>query len=202
MTLLGLLSSKPMYGYEIRQQMQIFDMEAWIDIKPGSIYSALPRMAAEGLLEVVDVSSAGNRPIKTVYAITAAGRTELLRLIRQAWAVPSGTAQPVDVALFFMWLLPPDEVAAQLAERVRILAGVQAHVARNRAAALAPVGDSSGGGATSDVRPPQYVEMMTDLLDHAKEMVETELRWSERMLRRVQDGVFNFGNDTQEGGAT
>ncbi len=133
--MLGLLSNKPMHGYELRQQMRLWAMEDWVDIKPGSIYAALPRLAAEGLLEVTDVSQDGNRPAKTVYGITKAGRAELTRLLRDAWARPSGMAQAVDVALFLLWLLPPEEIRDPIGRALAaVLDGALGQLARNRSA--------------------------------------------------------------------
>jgi DNA-binding PadR family transcriptional regulator len=194
MTLLGLLAAKPSHGYDLQQQMKAYSMESWVNIKAGSVYSALPRMASEGLLKVTDVSNEGNRPSKTVYAITGAGRAEFLRLLREAWAVPVGMAQPVDVALFFIWYLPPDEVAAQLAERVSLLADSQANIARTRAITMAIATDP----ANAAIYPPQYVAMLTDVFDHGKELVQAELAWTQRTLNRVEQGVFTFDKQTKE----
>jgi len=186
LTLLGLLSSKPMHGYELRQQMRLWSMEHWVDIHAGSIYSALPRMAAEGLLQVTEVSQEGNRPQRTVYDITPAGRAELTRLLSAAWAEPASMAQPVDVALFFIWLLPPEVVAGQLAERVRRLDGVREQLARNR-----DVWRTAVEAAPENV-PLPYFEMMQDLFDHSQEVLKTERQWSSGMLERVRSGVFTF----------
>jgi DNA-binding PadR family transcriptional regulator len=186
LTLLGLLSSKPMHGYELRQQMRVWSMEHWVDIHPGSIYSALPRMAAEGLLEVTEVSQEGNRPQRTVYEITPAGRVELTRLLSAAWAAPASMAQPVDVALFFIWLLPPEVVATQLAERVARLDGAREQLARNR-----DLWHTAVEAAPDDV-PLPYFEMMQDLFDHSQRVLTTEQEWSSDMLERVQSGVFTF----------
>lgn len=187
LTLLGMLAARPMYGYELRQQMKLYDMEHWVDIRPGSIYSALPRMATDGLLEVTDVSQKGNRPQKTVYGVTEAGRAELIRLLRAAWAKPAGMAQPVDVALFFIWLLPPEEVAASLEDRIAALDGVLAQIAHNQKVSFDAI-------ATAGAKvPPQYVEMMTDLFAHSLQMATTEKEWSQHTLERVASGVFNFG---------
>jgi DNA-binding PadR family transcriptional regulator len=186
LTLLGLLSSKPMHGYELRQQMRVWSMEHWVDIHPGSIYSALPRMASEGLLQVTEVSHEGNRPQRTVYGITAAGRAELTRLLADAWTQPASMAQPVDVALFFIWLLPPEVVAARLAERVAKLDGAQEQLARNRA-----LWNTAVEAAPENV-PLQYFEMMQDLFEHSERVLDTERQWSAGMLTRVQSGVFDF----------
>jgi DNA-binding PadR family transcriptional regulator len=175
-----------MHGYELRQQMRLFAMEHWVDIRPGSIYAALPRMAAEGLLEVVDVSQDGNRPVRTVYAITAAGREELTRLLGVAWAQPASMAQPVDVALFFVWHLPPDQVAQRLVERLAQLDAAQAQLATSRTVWRAAV-EAAPAGA---VLP--YIEMMHDLFDHSEQVLATERGWSASVLERVQAGVFTF----------
>jgi DNA-binding PadR family transcriptional regulator len=190
LTLLGLLSSKPMHGYELRQQMRLWSMEHWVDIHPGSIYSALPRMAAEGLLEVTEVSHEGNRPQRTVYDITPAGRAELTRLLSAAWAEPASMAQPVDVALFFIWLLPPEVVATQLAERVKRLDGAREQLARNR-----DVWGAAVEAAPENV-PLPYFEMMQDLFDHSQQVLTTERQWSSGMLKRVQSGAFAFEQPT------
>ncbi len=184
LTLLGLLSNKPMHGYELRQQMRLWAMEHWVDIRPGSIYSALPRMAAEGLLQVTEVSQEGNRPMKTVYGITAAGRSELTRMLGEAWAQPTSTAQPVDVALFFVWLLPPEDVAARLVERLAVLDGARDQLARNRNLWSATVESAPDG-----VSLP-YFEMMQDLFDHSQQLLDTERQWSSGVLARVESGIF------------
>jgi DNA-binding PadR family transcriptional regulator len=143
-------------------------------------------MAAAGLVEVTDISHEGNRPLKTVYGITEAGRAELLRLLSDAWAKPAGMAQPVDVALFFIWFLPPAEVAARLGDRIGVLDGALAQIAANRSLAFEMM-KASGSDA-----PVQYVEMMTELFDHARQIVQTERDWSEHTRRRVHEGVFDF----------
>jgi DNA-binding PadR family transcriptional regulator len=192
LTLLGLLASKPMHGYELRQQMKQLSMEHWVDIQPGSIYSALPRMAADGFLSIKEVSHEGNRPSKTVYQITDAGRAELVRLLSDAWARPAGMAQPVDVALFFMWFLPQHEIADRLVERLAVLDGALAQLARNEDLSFKAIADSE-----FDV-PRQYVAIMTDLFGHAHRILDTERAWSDHTLKRVQAGTFNLDSPTKE----
>ena len=51
--------------------------ELWSDVRPGSLYGALHRLAAEGLIEALRTEQAGHLPARTVYAITAEGRREL-----------------------------------------------------------------------------------------------------------------------------
>ena len=54
------------------------------EVKPGSLYAAIHRLQAEGLIEPVRTEQQGNLPARTVYAITAEGRKELRALRAEA----------------------------------------------------------------------------------------------------------------------
>ena len=63
----------PMYGHQIRRDARIDCTELWSEVKPGSLYAALHRLHAEGLIEPVRTEQQGNLPARTVYAVTAEG---------------------------------------------------------------------------------------------------------------------------------
>jgi DNA-binding PadR family transcriptional regulator len=75
-SLLGVLSVKPMSGYEMRQFMDQSTGNFWNE-SFGQIYPALKKMLAEGLVEVVEDGAAEGHPAKKVYRITAAGHERL-----------------------------------------------------------------------------------------------------------------------------
>jgi DNA-binding PadR family transcriptional regulator len=196
MTLLGLLASTPMHGYELRQQMKQHGMERWVDVPQGSVYPALQRMAADGFLDAVEVAPEGKRPTKTVYSITPAGRTEHLRLLRNAWMDPALSGFPVDVALFFIWFLPAEEIATLLSERIdridqrlALLADVSRH---NEVAA------ASGLFELPEQHMEPYMAMLTDLLEHARVTLTTEREWATRVLERLLEGIYEFPNDRND----
>ena len=97
----------PMHGHQIRRAAQVDRTELWTDFKAGSIYAALPRMAAAGTIAVTHSERVGNRPERTVFEITAGGRAEL-RAIRDG-ALTATALQPdvVDLALQNAHDLPP-----------------------------------------------------------------------------------------------
>ena len=84
LVLLGILAIKPMHGYEIKQIIEDH-MGDWTDIKFGSIYFALSKMLEEGSLSISEEMRSGNRPARTVYAITDKGQNEYQRLLRELW---------------------------------------------------------------------------------------------------------------------
>ena len=58
-----------------------------------------PPLGVGGLIEEVGAEREGRRPSRTVYAITDAGRDELGRLLREAWAEVEPQSFAFDIAL-------------------------------------------------------------------------------------------------------
>src|SRR5258707_10159200 len=88
-----------MYGHQIRRDARVDRTELWSEVKPGSLYSALHRMQAEGLIEPVRTEQQGNLPERTVYAITGEGRRELRALRAEALREVTLRPDPVDLAM-------------------------------------------------------------------------------------------------------
>ena len=81
LVILGLLRERPLHGYEIKQIIEEH-MGDWTSVAFGSIYFALDKLAEERFVEKIAVEQKGNRPSRSVYQMTAAGRDEFLRLLR------------------------------------------------------------------------------------------------------------------------
>src|SRR6202453_897444 len=97
---LGALATHgPMYGHQIRRDARIGRADLWSDVRPGSLYGALHRLAAEGPIEPLRTEQSGKLPARTVYAITAEGHRELRALRGEALAEVRLTPDPVDLAI-------------------------------------------------------------------------------------------------------
>lgn len=112
----------PTHGHQIRRDAQVDRTELWADVKVGSLYGALNRMAAEGVIEAVRTERAGNLPARTVYAITQDGYRELVEsraaILRDTRLRPD----PVDLALQFSQDMADDELIAAFQDRQRAIA--------------------------------------------------------------------------------
>lgn len=106
-----------MHGHQIRRAAQVDRTELWADVKPGSLYAALHRLAAEGVIEVVRTEQDGNLPARTVYAITAEGRSELAALRDAALREIRLRPDPVDLALQNSTDLAEEELRGVLQDR-------------------------------------------------------------------------------------
>jgi DNA-binding PadR family transcriptional regulator len=154
-----------MYGHQIRRNARMGRADLWSDVRPGSLYGALHRLAAEGLIEPVRTEQSGNLPARTVYAITAEGQRELRTLRAEALTEVGLRPDPVDLALVMSGDLDGDVLRGYIEDRIRAL--------RSQAAAHAHHGER--------VWPDQTVA--DDLVaEHARLRIEAELSWHQLLL--------------------
>jgi DNA-binding PadR family transcriptional regulator len=100
---LGILArSGPSHGHHIRRVADLTDVAEWGGVSVGALYRELRAMERDGLVEATRTEKVGNRPERTVYAITDEGRLELVALREQAIkpSLASGP-DPLGVALLF-----------------------------------------------------------------------------------------------------
>lgn len=118
---LGLLAWQPLSGYQMQVILQQSQTERWAGILPGSIYHALKKMAAEGLVVLQETQQVGNRA-KAIYAITPAGEEEFRKLLKEAWRVPMvHFPSGIYAALGFLEGLPREAVLQALDEQIELL---------------------------------------------------------------------------------
>jgi DNA-binding PadR family transcriptional regulator len=158
----------PMYGHQIRRAAQVDRTELWTDIKQGSLYGALHRMAAEGVIEVVRTEQAGSMPARTVYAITATGQAELIALRDQALRQTRLRPDPVDLALQNTQDMPPDELR---------------RVLENRRAAIAA--EFAGWQHLRQTAEPHLNAFEAAGFSHTLLRLEAELAWHDEALKAL-----------------
>ncbi|MGC4757211.1 PadR family transcriptional regulator [Micromonospora trifolii] len=112
----------PMHGHQIRRAAQVDRTELWSDVKPGSLYGALHRMQVEGVIEAVRTEQEGNRPARTIYALTSAGAAELIDHRDEALRDTKLRHDPVDLALQNVIDLGEDELRGIIVARRKALA--------------------------------------------------------------------------------
>jgi DNA-binding PadR family transcriptional regulator len=158
----------PMYGHQIRRDARIDRTELWSDVKPGSLYAALHRLQAEGLIEPVRTEQQGNWPARTVYAITAEGRRELRALRGEALREVALRPDPVDLALAVSTDLDEDTLRGYVSGRREALASRAAFFAHERERAW-----------------PDQTPADDLIIEHAITRIEAELRWHDLVLDRI-----------------
>ena len=136
---LGVLArGGPSHGHHIRRLAEVTNVAEWGGVSVGALYRELRAMEREGLIEATRTEKVGNRPERTVYAITAEGQLELSTLRDQAIRLMEYGPDPIGVALLFTAdAVEREELRRILRTRRDILAIRAAEVAADRDALLA-----------------------------------------------------------------
>jgi DNA-binding PadR family transcriptional regulator len=113
---LGVLTLGNATGYEIRKMFEDGPFQYFTDAGFGSIYPALNKLHAEGLVTCEQQSQSG-RPDKKIYSITREGRDSFAGAIREAPG-PDKFRSDFLLGVFFEHFLPQDIVAGAVDERI------------------------------------------------------------------------------------
>ncbi|MFD8044753.1 PadR family transcriptional regulator [Streptomyces chartreusis] len=172
LAVLTTLWQKPMHPYEIAQTLRQQGKDASTKINYGSLYTVVQNLGKHGFVEVTEVQKQGNRPERTVYGLTEAGREEMTEWLSDLMAVPAKEYPIFETALSLMGALPPDEVVRLLEERVKALE-VQA---------------ASGRGALEKLYEtlPRLFLVETEYQLH---MVEAQTEWVRGFLEEIRKGT-------------
>ncbi|MEE4022527.1 PadR family transcriptional regulator [Gordonia sp. PKS22-38] len=115
---LGLVAERPMHPYEMFQTTIERNEDRLVKFRPGTLYHTVDRLADKQLIEVHDVEREGNRPERTVYRITGAGRTALADSLEEILATHPTEYPQLYLALSEAHGLPRARVIELLGRRL------------------------------------------------------------------------------------
>lgn len=170
--LLGvLLRKQPIHGYDVRRELELWHADKWANIAYGSIYSALSKMADEGLVQAINTDQSERQGARTEYVITECGKQEFSRLLHEYWWELKPTIDPFQIALTFMDNLSPSELLDALHDRADKL-----HSSLLTLEHVHP--------EHSTDKPRHLIESMRLMKAH----IDTELRWIQDVIGKVERG--------------
>jgi DNA-binding PadR family transcriptional regulator len=115
---LSMLTTEPMHPYRMQQLIKEWHKDDVVNVtQRNSIYQTIDRLLRDGLIEVQSTERAENRPERTTYRITPAGRATLREWLRAMVATPAREYPEFPAALSFLPSLSEAEAIAALEER-------------------------------------------------------------------------------------
>jgi DNA-binding PadR family transcriptional regulator len=139
LAVLSYLSQQPMHPYELGRNLREHGDDRSIKFNHGSLYMVVGQLARVGLVREQETSRGGQRPERTVYAITDAGRAELRDWLAELVGQPRPEFPAFVAALSLISALPPGEVVGLLRQRL-------GHLARQRAESQALIDTALADG--------------------------------------------------------
>jgi DNA-binding PadR family transcriptional regulator len=188
LSVLSLLNERSMHPYEMRTLMRERGHDRTFKIRESSVYDTVTRLADRGFIEPVEVNREGRRPERTVYAITEAGRDELLVWLWDLASEPAAESPPFAAPLMFIYSLGLDRAVAAFQQRAaRLEADISASDAFRRAFAEAM---------------PDFVRIFGIEEEYTQAMRRAELAWVRATITELRDGTFPWPTieDLKEGG--
>ena len=122
---LSYLTQGPMHPYQLSRTLRDNDDGRSIRFNHGSLYMVVQQLAKAGFIVEKETTREGQRPERTVYALTDAGRHELHDWLRELVEEPQHEYPHFVAALALIGALPPGEVVELLGKRLRRLAELQ-----------------------------------------------------------------------------
>jgi len=143
LAVLSYLTQGPMHPYELGRTLRDHGDERSIKFNHGSLYMVVQQLERAGFVAEQETSREGQRPERTVYAITGAGRAELRDWLRELVGEPQHEYPHFVAALSLISALPPSEALTLLRQRLTRLAArraeIQAIIERTLAQGVPPL---------------------------------------------------------------
>ena len=159
LVVLGLLSERPMHGYELLRVYDLQEVEDWAQVSRPHVYYALRKLSASGHIVRVD----GEAERRQVFSVSEAGALALANaLANPAWAT-ARVPPPFRTWLGLSIHARPEDVAAMVAAR---RAHLEAERERERASLAIVASFSSPRAVVGDA-----------LIRLGLAQIETELAW-------------------------
>jgi len=183
LAILGILEDNPLHGYQIRKRLGI-ELGAFRALSYGSLYPALKRMLADGLVATdgEDDSAKGSRRSRISYHLTDTGLAQLKEELANVGA-SSWDDGSFDVR-FSMFNRTDSET------RLRVLEGRRARVSER----LEEVADNL---KRVRERHDAYTE---ELQRHGLETVEREVEWLDRLIEEERSAAGGNTNGSAAAG--
>ncbi|TWP52692.1 PadR family transcriptional regulator [Lentzea tibetensis] len=112
----------PMHPYELGKQLKETGKDRNIKYNRGSLYMVVEQLRKAGFIVEHETVKDTQRPERTVYALTDAGRDEMYDWMRQLVSDPQHEYPQFGVALSLIAVLSPTEAVELLRDRVGALA--------------------------------------------------------------------------------
>ena len=116
LVVLGLLGEKPMYGYQLYQEVERREMEHWAQVNLASIYNTLNHLQKDKLIQGKG-ERPGKMPERKVYHITSKGRKRLEDLVQMALNEQKMPQDSFVVGVAFLQGLSKEKILDSLSKK-------------------------------------------------------------------------------------
>jgi DNA-binding PadR family transcriptional regulator len=168
----------------VRNDLEYWGAHEWSNAKPGSIYHALKKLAADDLLAEVATQDSDVGPDRVVYRITRHGEGEFFFLLHKAISDTETGVAMFNAALPFITTLDRDNLVFLLRNRIQQTSATADHTRLLLDQGIAPADGERG-------KPRHIREMFTYWLV----TMDAQLAWLKDLVSRLESGEYTLADD-------
>jgi DNA-binding PadR family transcriptional regulator len=116
--ILGVLHRGNFHPYEIKRRLENAMVECYTNVDVGTLYYAIRQIEKEGLISAVSRQVVARGGMRTIYKITAKGKTEFRELLHRQFEEEGPVSQTLYGALLFLHLCDPAIVQDLIRDRI------------------------------------------------------------------------------------
>jgi DNA-binding PadR family transcriptional regulator len=186
LAVLAFLVMGPQHPYELGKQLKDTGKDRNIKFNRGSLYMVFEQLRKAGFVTEQETVKDTQRPERTVYALTDAGRDELYDWMRELVRDPAQEYPQFGVALSLLSVLDPAEAADLLRTRAGVLG-------RELAEARAVVEKATSEGL-------QWIFLVEE--EYRISLLEAESRFTAKLIEQLGEAEYqaawrqHFGRET------
>ncbi|MDN5854520.1 MAG: PadR family transcriptional regulator [Actinomycetia bacterium] len=128
LAVMSYLTHRPMHPYELSRTLRTNGDDRSIKFNHGSLYMVVGQLERAGFVAAQETSREGQRPERTVYALTDDGRREHAEWMRELVSEPQHEYPGFVAALSLIGALAPADVVELLQTRLARLQGQRAEI--------------------------------------------------------------------------
>jgi DNA-binding PadR family transcriptional regulator len=172
LAVLACLFERPMHPYEVAATLRERRKDESIRLNYGSLYAIVESMRKRKLIEAQETEREGNRPERTIYRLTEAGRFELMDWLSELVCRPVKEHTNFEAGLCLLPVLPPGQAIDLLKERCDAL-GIDIEQAHAR---------------TAYCRKVNLPRLFSIESEYKTKLLEAELAWVQRLVSEIESG--------------
>jgi DNA-binding PadR family transcriptional regulator len=176
LSILELLSERPMHPYELAATMRSRHHDEFIRLNFGSLYHTVDSLERYGWIVPTEREREGGRPERTIYRLTDSGRKVLIEVVGETVAQPRREYYQVSAGLMFMHHLKAAEAAEKLEQRAQHLQAVSTK--------LSHIHDELLGSG--------HTRLTIIELEHKIALLDAERAWVRKIAREITDGKLEW----------
>jgi DNA-binding PadR family transcriptional regulator len=172
LAILACLFERAMHPYEVAVTLRERRKEQSIKLNYGSLYAIVESMRKHKFIEEQETERKGNRPERTVYRLTEAGRFELMDWLSELLSRPVKEYTQFEAGLCLLPTLPP---------------GAALDLLKNRCDALAVEIEQARAQAMY-CRKLNLPRLFSIESEYSTKLREAELVWVQGLIKDIESG--------------